>query len=146
MLVKNKKWIVVSLGLLALIFVSVGFLFNTYNSEIPVGEIEYKMLNDQYDSKEVRDWVEENKDYQGLYTRVVDGKTYVMFTHGQKTVNGYGFKGIKLTKTEDNGIVLSAELTEPASDEELRTAYSPKLVLEINQVINESINFNGAKR
>lgn len=146
MLVKNKKCLMGLLCLLVLTFVSVGIFFSNHNGEIPVGEIKYKLLNDQYNSDAIRDWVKENEDYQGLYTRVIDGKTYVMFTYGKQTVDGYGFKGIKLTKTENNGIVLSVELTEPINHDEIRTPYSPKLILEINQIINESINFNGAKR
>ena len=142
----NRNVLMIVLGVIILGLLSGSFMFKTDNHSIQIGEIEYKLLNETYSSEELEKWVEENKTENGLYTKVIDGKTYIMYTYGEQTVDGYGFKGIHLDKTEDNGIVLSTELLEPAEDRTERSTYYPKIVLEVNQTLNETINFKVTKR
>lgn len=139
-MLKTNKLIVVLSGMLLLVL-SVGFFINMADSEIPSGALEYKLLNEDYHSKELKNWVEENMVERGLYTKNFNNKTYIMFTHGEQSVEGYGFKGVKLIKEDDGSVVLSTELIEPSETQRVRSVYYPKIVLEVNHLITESIDF-----
>lgn len=72
-------------------------------TKINVGQVAHEII-DEYsiDNKYLKQWVIENKEIEGLHTKIYEGNTYVLYSMGEKPHYGYGINGLLLYKNEEN--------------------------------------------
>lgn len=104
--IKSLKTIIISFVLLFCIFILTGCNSNKKDeiiyTKVEIGDVDYE-LKDEYsiENKYVRQWIIENKETQGLYTKMLDDTTYVLYSMGEKTHYGYGFSSVSVYKEKE---------------------------------------------
>lgn len=113
-------------------------------TKVKIGDVAYE-LKDEYsvENKYIRQWIIENKETQGLYTKMLEDTTYVLYSMGEKTHYGYGFSGINVYKEKENEPIkldiFTNESNIPNAKEEINYPY---IVIQIKGNIKDEFKEN----
>lgn len=107
--------------------------------KVEVGDVDFTVI-DEYgnENKYVRQWIIDNKEEEGFYTKVFEGNTYIMYSMGEKDSYGYSVSPISLVKEEENKpIILYLTTSKPDLSIAIKETNYPYIALKIEGNIKD---------
>lgn len=109
--------------------------------KVEVGAVPFEFVDEYGDvDKYARQWMIENKETEGLYTKIFNDNTYIMYSMGEKKDYGYGFSSVELVKlAEKKPISLNLITTKPDASISTEEINYPYIVLKVKGNIKDEV-------
>lgn len=108
-------------------------------TKVEVGNVPFQLI-DEYGSenKYIRQWIINNKENKGFYTKIFKGNTYLLYSMGKQDYYGYGISSVSLVKEEEHKpIILYLKTTNPDLSIARRETNYPYVALKIEGNIKD---------